>query len=44
MEETKYYTPTIEEFHVGFEFDYLDSKNIYGIILKCTLEGLLLEM
>ena len=23
----KYYTPTIEEFHVGFEFEYLNLKN-----------------
>ena len=25
--ETKYYTPKIEEFHVGFEFEYLNLKN-----------------
>lgn len=25
--ESKYYTPTIEEFHVGFEFEYLNSTN-----------------
>lgn len=22
----KYYTPTIEEFHIGFEYEYLDEK------------------
>ena len=30
MEETKYYTPTIEEFHVGFEFEYLYSTNTWN--------------
>jgi len=24
---TKYYTPTIEEFHVGFEFEFLNNQN-----------------
>lgn len=24
--ETKYYTPTIEEFHVGFEYEYLGDR------------------
>lgn len=27
MEDNKYYTPTIEEFHVGFEFEYINSEN-----------------
>lgn len=28
MENNKYYTPEIEEFHVGFEFEYLASPRI----------------
>lgn len=24
MEDNKYYTPTIEEFHVGFEYEILE--------------------
>lgn|SRR4030042_657368 len=27
MEKSKYYTPTIEEFHVGFQFDYFASDD-----------------
>ena len=26
MEDNKYYTPSIEEFHVGFEYEYVNSK------------------
>jgi len=26
MSENKYYTPTIEEFHIGFEYEILDPK------------------
>lgn len=27
--ENKYYTPTIEEFHVGFQFEYLSDNNTW---------------
>ena len=27
--ENKYYTPTIDEFHVGFEYEYLTIKDIW---------------
>lgn len=27
MEENKYYTPSIEEFHVGFEYEYIPCEN-----------------
>lgn len=30
MEETKYYTPSIEEFHVGFEFEFSGVDNYWN--------------
>lgn len=30
MEETKYYTPTIEEFHVGFEYEVQQMEELCG--------------
>jgi hypothetical protein len=27
--DDKYYTPTIEEFHVGFEYEYLNIKSVW---------------
>lgn len=30
MEEMKYYTPTIEEFHVGFEYEYKSEDGSYS--------------
>jgi hypothetical protein len=35
MENNLYYTPTIEEFHVGFEYEY---KNIQGIWVDLIFE------
>ncbi len=35
-EKEKYYTPEISEFHVGFEYEYLDPRNKEGYI-KHTL-------
>lgn len=29
MEKDKYYTPSIEEFHVGFEYERLESHRVY---------------
>lgn len=55
MEKEKYYTPIIEEFHVGFEFDYYDfptwekvTMDTLGMDLshgdgECALEYLLQE-
>ena len=31
-EESKYYTPTIEEFHVGFEYEVQQLEELYGSI------------
>lgn len=41
METPKYYTPTIEEFHVGFEYEVLDlADDMKGITWrKQTFEG-----
>lgn len=41
MTEPKYYTPTLEEFHVGFEFELeieraTSANNIKNIFLPCT--------
>lgn len=30
MEETKYYTPTIEEFHIGFEYEVQQMEELCG--------------
>lgn len=41
MEETKYYTPTIEEFHVGFECEWYDHDDsiwqIYTVNTQANL-------
>lgn len=39
INENKYYTPTIEEFHVGFEYAHVNSKNESGweILSFCDL-------
>jgi hypothetical protein len=29
MENNKYYTPTIEDIYIGFEYEYLNSKEIW---------------
>lgn len=38
MEENKYYTPTVDEFYIGFEYELLILKPIrddrFGIMLK----------
>jgi asparagine synthetase B (glutamine-hydrolysing) len=36
--ESKYYTPTIEEFHVGFEFEYLSKENNFFISNDFSLD------
>lgn len=45
MEKEKYYTPTIEEFHVGFEFEMLDSCPDTGQNMWCesTFGNLLIK-
>ena len=30
MEDNKYYTPSIEEFHIGFEYEWLDEYNVWN--------------
>ncbi len=43
MENNKYYTPTIEEFHVGFEYEHLTGFEkefkpwIYDLASACTI-------
>lgn len=32
MKQDKYYTPTIDEFHVGFEFERRELEELYGEI------------
>lgn len=32
--ESKYYTPTIEEFHIGFEYEYLDKEKWNSTIME----------
>ena len=42
MEENKYYTPELEEFHIGFEYEWLDEHNIWHkeeTPLEITKEG-----
>lgn len=34
MEESKYYTPELEEFHVGFEYEIFDGVNWRGVSLS----------
>jgi hypothetical protein len=36
MEKNKYYTPTIEEFHVGFEFEFLKDINYIKEVFLCN--------
>jgi hypothetical protein len=36
MEENKYYTPTIEEFHVGFEFEFLEKGEYIKDTYMCN--------
>jgi len=33
MKNNLYYTPTIEEFHIGFQYEYLNENNDW---IKCT--------
>lgn len=47
MEDNKYYTPTIEEFHVGFEFEYKPKEgpwvHVYPETWMSPNKGMLLQ-
>ena len=38
--ENKYYTPTIEEFHVGFEYEYLNRDKWISTVMEEFDEGM----